>query len=139
MFNRIMPTQLLEIKPIRPITASQKIARELGHEEAEARREVERFPYGPVQLAERDVLAVVRQDGVVRERVEHGTGAAGVAGAWGVVGGPVAVEAGGVGGNDGIGGMGWEHEVEEEEAKVPGEDEDVEEGFCEFGLEGGHG
>lgn len=41
MLNLIMPTQLLQIKCTAPIPPSQEISRELGHEEAETRSEVE--------------------------------------------------------------------------------------------------
>ena len=56
---------------------------------------------------------------MVGERVEHWAGGARVTGPRGVVGGPGAVEAGGVRGDDGVGGVGGEDEVEEEEGKVP--------------------
>lgn len=120
MLNRIMPTQILKIKRPFPITPSQKVRSKLRHEKAEARREIEGLAYGGVERAEGDVFAVVREDAVVGQGVEHWACGARVAGFGRGVGRPVACVAWGAGGDDVCGGVGGEEEVEEEEGGVPG-------------------
>jgi hypothetical protein len=123
MFNCIMLAEFREIKGSRPVAAAQEIRGEGRHEEAERGREVEGLAHGGVEVAEGNVLAVVWEDGVVGERVEHGARRARVTGAGGRVCGPVACVAGSVGWYDGGGWVWRKDEVEKEDLEVPGEDE----------------
>lgn len=120
MLNRIMLTQIREVKASSPITPSQEICREFRYKEAEAGSEVEGLPDGGVEVAECDVAPVVREDAVIGEGVEHRACGARVAGAGRDIGGPVACVAGNAGGNDVGRSVGGEEEVEEEEVEVPG-------------------
>jgi hypothetical protein len=123
MFNCIMLTEFREIKRTRPVVAAQEIRGEGRHKETERGREIERLAHRGVEFAEGNVLAVVREDGVVGERVEHGARGARVAGAGWRVGGPVASVARSVGWYDSVGWVWRKYEVEKEDLEVPGEDE----------------
>lgn len=132
MLNRIMLAQLGKVKRARPVAARQEIRGEVGHEEAEARCEVEGLAHSGVELAEGDVFAGVWEDGVVGERIEHRAGGARVVGAGRCVGAPVAVSARGGRRDDVCRRVGGEKQVEEEEVEVPYQDGYVDEGFGEF-------
>jgi hypothetical protein len=123
MFNCIMLAEFREIKGSRPVAAAQEIRGEVRHEKAERGREVEGLAHGGVEVAEGNVLAVVWEDGVVGERVEHGARRARVTGAGGRICGPVACVAGSVGWYDGGGWVWRKDKVEKEDLEVPGEDE----------------
>jgi hypothetical protein len=102
MFDRIMLAEFRKIERARPVAATQEIGCEGRHEETEGGCEVEGLAYGGVEVAERYILAIVWEDGVVGECVEHGTGRARVASAWRRVFRPFACVSSGVSWNDGV-------------------------------------
>lgn len=137
VLNGVVQTQVGEIEMAGPVGAVEEVGGELGDEEAEAGGEVVGLADGEIELFEGDVLAVVREDGVVCEGVEHGTGGSGVALLRGEIVGPGEVVARCVRGNDMAGLVGGSEEVEEEEGKVPGEDGDVDKEAGDF-IEDAH-
>jgi hypothetical protein len=132
MLNRIMQIQFGQIETPGPVRTIEEICSELGHEEAEGGGKVECVPDFGAELSKGDVLPVVREDAVVRHGVEHGAGRSGIAFFRGDVFGPDEAVSCCVWGNDMAGFEGGSKDIEDEEGKVPGEDENIDEEAGDF-------
>ena len=71
MFDGIVLAELGEVEAISPVGAFEEVLREVWHEEAEGRGEVEGLVDGSFEIAESDITPVTRKDAMVglRSRV----------------------------------------------------------------------
>ena len=135
----VVQAQLLEVKSASGIRALEEAGGKVGDEKAEGRGEVEGLSDLDVELLEGDVLAVVRQDAVVCQGIEHRTGRPRVAFLGRDVLGPDQIAARGAPGDDMAGLVRGGHDVEQEEAKVPPKHKQVDEDAGNLVDDGGHG
>ena len=132
MLNGIMQTQLGQIKVTGPVGTIEEVSGELGDEEAKGRGKVEGVPDFDVEVFEGDVLPVVGQNAVVRHGVEHGAGGPGIA----LLGrdklGPFEVVPCGMWRHYMAGFEGRREQIDNENGKVPSEDEEVDKDAGDF-------
>lgn len=137
MLNRVVLTQFCQMKTTCPVRTVHEICSKFGRKEAEGGCKVERLPDFDVEFFEGDVLPVVWQYPVVRQRVQHRAGRSRIAILWGNILRPSEVMSWRVWRDDLTGFEGGSEEIENKEGKVPEEDKDFDEETGDF-IEDAH-